>query len=84
MIIPLSAVMPRMATKPSGAWNMSSAATTPISPSGAVSSTMNIFEKLCSCSIRIVRIVTSITGNTAARALLALSLSSTAPPTSMR
>ena len=26
---------------------------------------MNIREKLCSCSIRIVRIVTSITGNTA-------------------
>ena len=84
MIMPHSAVTPRIATKPSGAWKISNAATTPIRPSGAVRSTMNIFEKLCSCSIRIVRIVSSMTGNTAASALLALSLSSTAPPMSMR
>ena len=52
MIMPLSAMTPRMATKPSGAWNSSSAATTPISPSGAVRNTIDISEKLCSCSIR--------------------------------
>ena len=84
MIIPQRAVMPRIATKPSGALNRSSAATTPMSPRGAVRNTMNISEKLCSCSIRIVRIVTSITGKIAISARLALSLSSTAPPTSMR
>ena len=72
MIMPQSAVMPRIATKPSGAWNMSSAATTPISPSGAVRNTMNIREKLCSCSIRIVRIVTSITGKTASERTVGL------------
>jgi len=84
MIIPHSAVTPRIATKPSGAWKMSSAATTPMSPSGAVRNTMNMREKLWSCSIRIVRIVTSITGKTAISAWLAVLLSSTAPPTSMR
>ena len=84
MIMPPSAMMPRIATKPSGAWNTSSAGTTPIRPSGAVSTTIHMREKSCSCSISSSRMVTSISGATASSALLALSLSSTAPPTSMR
>ena len=42
---------------------------------------MNMREKLCSCSIRNNSIVTNISGKTAISARLALSLSSTAPPT---
>ena len=46
--------------------------------------TMAMREKLCSWSMRISRIVTIMTGATATSERLALSLSSTAPPTSMR
>src|SRR4249919_1603578 len=84
MIMPDSAMTPRIATKPSGAWHTSNAATTPIRPSGAVRNTIVISEKLWSCSIRISRITTSITGATASNAVFALLLSSTAPPTSTR
>ncbi|MNV73458.1 hypothetical protein D3C71_1666090 [compost metagenome] len=84
MIMPPSAMMPSIATKPSGDWNTSSAGTTPIRPSGAVSTTIHMREKFCSCSMSNSRMVININGATASSALFALSLSSTAPPTSMR
>src|SRR5262249_42556890 len=46
VIMPSSARMPRMATKPSGLPDTSSAATTPISPSGPTLSTRNSRWKL--------------------------------------
>ncbi|MNE58893.1 hypothetical protein D3C80_1539530 [compost metagenome] len=45
--IPISANMPRMATKPIGALESSSAATTPISAVGATAKTRNSRLKLC-------------------------------------
>ena len=81
MMMPISASTPRIATKPSG-WPVgSSAATTPISPSGATLTTRNSFWKLCSCSISTVAIRNSISGTTAAIGLSHLPLSSTLPPT---
>ena len=54
VIMPSSARMPRMATKPSGLPDSSSAPTTPISPSGPTLSTMNSRWKLCSWNISTV------------------------------
>ena len=56
MRMPISASTPRMATKPSGAWLGSSAATTPMSASGATAKTRNSRWKLCNWIIRIVAI----------------------------
>ena len=51
MIMPASAIVPSIATKPNGTLKTRSAAATPIKPSGAVSSTSARREKLCSCSM---------------------------------
>jgi len=48
MIIPLRAMIPRIATKPIGVPVGSNAMTTPIRPSGATLIARNIFWKLCS------------------------------------
>ena len=55
------------ATKPNGTLKTSSAAATPMNPSGAVSSTSSARrEKLCSCSMSAVTITMIITGATTA------------------
>ena len=69
-----------MATKPIGAPLGSSAATTPISASGATANTRNRRWKLCSCSIRMVAMMNSISGTTATIGAWLLALSSTLPP----
>ena len=79
--MPISASTPRMATKPIGAPLGSSAATTPISPSGATATTRNSRWKLCSWIIRIVAMMNSMSGTTAAIGPCALALSSTGPAT---
>ena len=53
-------------------------------PSGAVENTRNSVEKLCSCTIRMVSMARNMSGKILNSAALALALSSTAPPTSMR
>ena len=45
MMMPASAITPRMATKPNGAWNASSAAAAPMMPSGAVANTIIALPK---------------------------------------
>ena len=74
-----------MATKPSGARSSSnSATTTPIKPSGADGERPGAsLLKLCNWTIRIVAMMNSITGTTAAIGPCALALSSTAPPVAM-
>ena len=64
-IMPISARMPRMATKPSGRLNSSSASTTPIRPSGTMLSTMASRRKLSSWNISTISISTIISGTTA-------------------
>jgi len=54
MIIPNSAMVPSIATKPNGLWNSSSASATPTRPSGAVRTTMITREKLRSWIISTV------------------------------
>ena len=46
MMIPDSAIVPSIATKPNGLPKASSASVTPISPSGAVSTTISVRAKL--------------------------------------
>ncbi len=72
-----------MATKPSGLPDSSSAATTPIRPSGATLSTRNNRWKLCSCTIRTVSMMSSMTGTTAMTEACDFLLSSTVPPTTI-
>ena len=69
--------MPRMATNPSGFPDSKSAATTPISPSGPTLRTMKRREKLRSCTIRTVNMISSIAGTTAITEACAFALSST-------
>ena len=84
MIMPASAMRPSSATKPNGRLETSKAAVAPISPSGAVTNTRASLEKLCSWTISSASIATAMTGNTATSAPFALTLSSIAPPVSMR
>ena len=63
-IMPISARMPRIATKPSGRLNSSSAATTPIRPSGMMNSTIARRRKLTSSIIMNSSISSSIIGTT--------------------
>ncbi len=84
MIMPASAMRPSSATKPNGRLERSNAPVAPISPSGAVTNTKASREKLCSWIISSASIATPMTGNTAASALLAFTLSSIDPPVSMR
>ena len=82
--IPSSDRMPRIATKPSGLLDTSSAETTPISPSGMTISTMIMRWKFCSSSISAVIISRIISGATAITEARLSALSSAMPPTSMR
>ena len=84
MIMPDSAIVPSSATKPKGLPKASRKAATPMRPSGAVSTTMMVREKLFSCSISTVSTVSTKTGMPAPTEPLPLALSSTAPPTSRR
>ena len=77
-------MVPSMATNPKGMRETRSAAVTPMSPRGAVSTTMARRGKLCSCSMRVVSITSTITGATTAIERCPLPASSTAPPVSMR
>ena len=83
VIMPSSARMPRMATKPSGRPESSSAPTTPINPSGPTLSTMISRWKPCSWNIRTESMMISITGTTASTEACDLALSSTVPPVVM-
>ena len=78
------AMTPRLATKPNGTFHVSRMNATPISPSGAVSSTMNVFWKLCSWIISSVRTVITMIGMTATIEFSPLALSWIAPAISIR
>ncbi|MNG06826.1 hypothetical protein D3C84_900950 [compost metagenome] len=80
MMMPISARMPRIATKPIGVPVGTSASTTPIRPSGATLATRNIFCTLCNWIIRKVAIRNTINGTTWLIGPWALALSSTVPP----
>ena len=84
MIIPISAISPRSATNPNGAPKRLSASDAPMIPSGAVRSTIPTRAKLCSWIIRRVSVTTSMIGNILKIELLPFSLSSIAPPVSIR
>ena len=83
MIMPASAITPSIATKPNGIRNVASITDTPISPSGALSSTSAIFLMFCSCTISSSNTTTTASGITARMDACALLLDSDAPPTSM-
>ena len=83
MMMPASAMVPSMATKPKGRPETSSAATTPTMPSGAVSITISTSEKRRSCSISSVRISPTISGMPLMMEACALTFSSSGPPASM-
>ncbi len=81
-IMPISAMTPRLATKPKGLPKAISASATPISPSGAVSSTITVRRMLCSCIISRVITATTISGITALSACSFFADSSIVPPMS--
>ena len=72
-----------MATKPSGRPKASSAATTPISPSGRIATTRPSRAKLCNWNISAVSITTIMMGTTAKTEARLFALSSAIPPISM-
>ncbi len=84
MMMPESAIVPSIATKPNGCPNSSSAAVTPIRPSGAVSTTISVREKLCSWIISSVSTTRMNSGTPAAIDFWPRGESSTAPPISIR
>ena len=84
MIMPASAMIPRMAMKPIGVLVVSSAIATPMRPSGATLITIAIWRKLPSCTMSTVSISVIISGNWASRAALLWPLFSTVPPVSIR
>ena len=83
MIMPASAIVPSIATKPNGTRNTSRNKVTPINPSGAVSSTMMLREKLRSCSISSVNTTNRNSGMPALIASWPRAESSTVPPASI-
>ena len=82
-IMPINARMPRIATKPSGRLNTSSASTTPIRPNGITETTMASRLKLTSRIIMLVSISTIISGTTANTEACEIALSSNMPPVPM-
>ena len=84
MIMPPRAMVPSMATKPKGWRKTSRASATPMSPKGAVSSTMKVREKLCSWIMRMASTTASIIGMPALIDSCARPDSSSEPPMSMR
>ena len=83
MMMPNIAMVPSIATKPNGMRNSSNASTTPISPSGAVSTTISTRLKLCSCTISNTSTAITSSGICALIEACALAFSSTAPPISI-
>ena len=81
MIMPDSAIVPSMATKPKGLPKSNKAIVTPMIPSGAVSTTITVREKFCNCSISTVSTTRKNSGTPAATEAPPLALSSTDPPT---
>src|SRR5262249_10242502 len=81
---PSSARIPRRATKPSGLPDNSSAATTPIKPSGATLNTRNKRSKIRSATSRTVSMTGSLTGTTEITETGDFWFSSTVPPTATR
>ena len=73
-----------MATKPNGLPNNKSASDTPIKPSGAVSTTIAVREKLLSWIISKVRTTMPSNGTPATIDFCPLLESSNAPPASIR
>ena len=84
MIIPDSAIVPSIATKPNGLLKSSRNSVTPISPSGAVSTTSTTRWKLCSWIISTVSTTKISNGTPAAIDEPPFADSSTAPPISSR
>ncbi len=85
MIMPASAISPSRATKPNGALNASSATARSISAERRRREHQEqAVEKLCSWIMSSVSMTRNISGKILNSATLALALSSTAPPTSMR
>ena len=84
MIMPDSAIVPSIATKPNGTRNTSRNSVTPISPSGAVSSTSTMREKLRSWIISSVITTSRNSGTPAATDSAPRAESSTVPPVSSR
>ena len=83
-IMPIRARMPRMATKPSGRFETSSARTTPMMLNGSTASTTNRLRNLPSWNISTVSINRIMIGTTANTEACDLALSSAMPPSSMR
>ena len=79
MMMPSSAMTPRMATKPNGAPLIRSAAAAPMMPSGPVASTSIDLPKCCSWTISNMTIMASMIGALAAIEAW-LSAESSAPP----
>ena len=79
MMMPNSAMIPSMTTKPNGRFVMSSPAVTPIMPSGAVSSVMTAWAMFCSCTMRTTRMSTAMTGTGSRNKAVLVPLSSEAP-----
>ena len=75
---------PSSATKPNGLSAISRARVAPMTPSGAVATTMKVPEKLRICSMMTISISTSMIGCTRWMEASALPDCSTAPPMSMR
>jgi len=84
MIMPNSAMTPRLATKPSGRCSSSKAKAAPATPSGPVRNTSKAREKLCSCSISRVKMMKMASGRFAAIDASASPLSAATPFTVMR
>ena len=82
--IPISARMPRIATKPMGTPKGTSVATTPMRPRGAAAKTISDRRKLCVWIITSVAMISSISGTTAAIGCWLSPEVSTVPPTAMR
>ena len=70
MIMPASAMMPSIAMKPIGVPVVSSAATTPMSPSGATLITSASWRKLPSCTMSTVSMSAIMSGTWARIAAL--------------
>ncbi len=84
MIIPDSAMVPSIATKPNGWRNTIRNSTTPISPNGAVRNTITVREKLRNCTISKLNTTTMNSGTPAFTEFCPRVESSTVPPTSSR
>jgi hypothetical protein len=82
-IMPISATVPSIATKPIGFCVTNSARTTPMTPSGATLQTRKRRLKLCIWIIRTVSISTTTMGKTARTEFCPFALSSTLPPSTI-